>query len=292
MFCFRKIVKSHKDDSSFVDEKKKYYDESHKIKKEDTSKVDEVKQTELKLKSTKPNNSNKFIDYDLKDEIPIRSEKISVDDSREVIKIKKKDEVRKVEFKLKSTKLCNSNKYFDNDLKDEIPTKTEKMCIDDFREDTKIKKNDEVKKIESKLKTTKPNYSNKYFDNDSNDGISLKTEKAFVDDSKEEIKLKKKYEILKQEHLENETSKSSKHTKSHDDVENVDNIETEDNKQHRSDADKKFVHSKRSDLRRESKPDRRIRNKDRPAIEIYRPGMGRLSKLKSDNDCDESESKK
>lgn len=97
------------------------------------------------------------------------------------------------------------------------------------------------------------------------------------------------------EQSENKTSGSSRHNKSHmyEDKESVDSGDTENNKKYRSDVDKKFIYSKRIENRRqESKTDRRIRNKDRPAIEIYRPGMGRLSKLKAENDFDESESKK
>lgn len=187
---FRKIIKSHKDDSSFVDEKKKYYDESHKIKTEDASRVDEVK---------------------------------------------------KIEFKIKSSKLNNSNKYFDNDLKDELSPKSEK----------------------------------------------------YTDDSKDDQDVKKKSKILKPEHSENKIGGLSKHNKPHEDKESTDTGETENHKKYRPDAEKKFVYSKRIENRRQdSKTDRRIRNKDRPAIEIYRPGMGRLSKLKAENDFDESESKK
>lgn len=188
---FRKIIKSQKDDTGFVVEKKKYYDDSHKIKSEDISKVDEVKKIEFKI--------------------------------------------------MKTTKLSNSNKHFDNDLKDEL---------------------------------------------------SVKSDKSVVDDSKEEvIEIKKKSETLKSEHIENKTSGSSKH-KSHEDNLTADTDDTDINKKLLPDIDKKFVYNKRVDNRRqESKIDRRIRNKDRPAIEIYRPGMGRLSKLKADNDGVESESK-
>lgn len=188
-FC-RKIIKSHhKDDADNVDEKKKYYDESHKIKHEDSSKADDVNKTEIKLKSSKPN---------------------------------------------------NLNQSFENDLKDEISSKSNKVCVDNSKEDN----------------------------------------------------VKKKFETLKLDCSENKTSGSSKYNKSHEDKESIVAGDGDYNKKHRFDADKKFAYSKRIDNRRQdSKVDRRIRNKDRPAIEIYRPGMGRLSKLKAENDFVESESK-
>lgn len=189
-FFFRKIIKSHKDDSGYFGEKKKYYDENYKSKSEDISKVDEVKKIEFKI--------------------------------------------------IKTTKLNNSNKYFD-DLKDELPTKPDK---------------------------------------------------SYMNDSKEDNEIKKKSETLKSEHTENKISGSSKPNKSHEDNLSADSDVTEVNKKQLSDVDKKFSYSKRIDNRRqELKIDRRIRNKDRPAIEIYRPGMGRLSKLKAENDSVEPESK-
>jgi len=194
MFCFvfRKVIKSYyKDDAEYVEEKKKYCDESQKIKSENTSGVDDVK---------------------------------------------------KVEFKLKSPKLINSNKNFEHDLKDEISSKSDKICVDDFKEDNEVKN---------------------------------------------------KCETLKLEDSENKTSGSSNYNKSLEDKESVDISETEYNKKHRLDAVKNYIHSKKIENRRQdSKVDRRIRNKDRPAIEIYRPGMGRLSKLKAENDFVESEPKK
>lgn len=190
---FRKIIKSHKDDSGFFGEKKKYYEENYKSKNEDIKNESKV------------------------------------------------DEVKKIEFKImKTTKLSNTNKYFD-DLKDELPTK--------------------------------PN-------------------KNYMNDSKEDNEIKKKSETLKSEHTENKTSGSSKPNKFNEDNLSADTDVTEINKKNPSDVDKKLSYSKRIDSRRqESKIDRRIRNKDRPAIEIYRPGMGRLSKLKAENDGVESESK-
>lgn len=192
LFFFRKIIKSHhKDDTVIIEEKKKYCDESHKVKNEDTTRVDEVK---------------------------------------------------KIEIKIKSSKLNSSHKCFDNDLKEDIISKPEK-----------------------------------------ND----------VNTSKEDNDIKKKSETLKPGHSENKTCGSTKHHKWHDDKETVDTSETENYKKHRYDTDKKFSYNKRIDNRRqESKTDRRIRNKDRPAIEIYRPGMGRLSKLKAENDSIESEAQK
>lgn len=135
------------------------------------------------------------------------------------------------------------------------------------------------------------------------DESPLKLENVNIDNSKEEIEIKKKPEIPKQEtskaetpildHVENKTSGSSKHNKLHEEKDVDDIVETEYNKKNRSDGDKKHVYSKRVDIRRQdSKTDRRIRNKDRPAIEIYRPGMGRLSKIKAENDCAEPEPKK
>jgi len=114
-----------------------------------------------------------------------------------------------------------------------------------------------------------------------------------VNTPKEDNDIKKKSEILKPVHSENKTSVSSKHSKWHDDKETVETGESENYKKHRSDTDKRFAYNKRIDNRRqESKTDRRIRNKDRPAIEIYRPGMGRLSKLKAENDSIEPEAQK
>lgn len=150
-----------------------------------------------------------------------------------------------------------------------------------------------MKKIEFKIKTFKLNNSNKYFENDSKDEIPSKSDGIHVDDSKEDNEVKKKSETSKLEHLENKTGGLSKYNKSHEDKECVDTGETENNKKHRFDVDKKYAYTKRMENRRqESKVDRRIRNKDRPAIEIYRPGMGRLSKVKAENDFVELEPKK
>jgi len=190
----KKIIKSHKDDTALNVEKTKHCDESHKVKVEDTTRVDEVK---------------------------------------------------KIEFKIKTTKLNSPTKCFDNDLKENITSKPEKINVDISKE------------------------------------------------AKEDNDIKKKSETLKPGHSENKTSVSSKYNKWHDDKEIVETGETENYKKHRSDTDKRFAYNKRIDNRRqESKTDRRIRNKDRPAIEIYRPGMGRLSKLKADNDNIESEAQK
>lgn len=150
-----------------------------------------------------------------------------------------------------------------------------------------------MNKIEFKLKTTKLNSSNKYFNDDLKDDIQSKSEKNYVDDSNENYEIKKRPVLSKTEHLENKTSGSWKRNKTREDKDSIDIGETENNKKYRSEVDKKIAYSKRTEHHRQDvKPDRRIRNKDRPAIEIYRPGMGRLSKLKPDNDCDESESKK
>lgn len=141
------------------------------------------------------------------------------------------------------------------------------------------------------MKTTKLSNSNKYFD-DIKDELPIKPDKNYVNDSKEDNEIKKKSETLKSENTENKTSGSSKPNKFHEDNLSTDPDVIEINKKHSSDVDKKSSYSKRIDNRRqESKIDRRIRNKDRPAIEIYRPGMGRLSKLKAENDGVESESK-
>lgn len=187
----KKIIKSHKDDTGLIVEKTKNCDESHKVKSEDTSKIDEVK---------------------------------------------------KIEIKIKPAKLNSSNKCFDNDLKEDITSKAEKINMDISKDDNDIKK---------------------------------------------------KSETFKPGHSENKTSVPSKHNKWHDDKETFETGETENYKKHRSDTDKRFPYNKRIDNRRqEPKTDRRIRNKDRPAIEIYRPGMGRLSKLKAENDSIESEAQK
>lgn len=156
-----------------------------------------------------------------------------------------------------------------------------------------VSKTDEVKKIEFKIiKPSKPCSSNKLFDNDLKDELPRKIDKSHMDDSKEDDDNIKKSETLKSEHSENKISESLKHNKSLGDKLTTDTDDTEINKKNLSDVDKKFAYSKRIDSRRQdSKIDRRIRNKDRPAIEIYRPGMGRLSKLKVENECDESESK-
>lgn len=149
-----------------------------------------------------------------------------------------------------------------------------------------------MNKIELKLKSSKPNNLNESVENDLKDEIPSKSNKVCVDDSKEDNEVKKKSETLKLEYSENKTSGSSKYNKSHEDKECNVTGDGDYNKKHRFDADKKYVYSKRVDNRRQdSKVDRRIRNKDRPAIEIYRPGMGRLSKLKAENDFDESEPK-
>lgn len=141
------------------------------------------------------------------------------------------------------------------------------------------------------MKTTKLSNSNKYFD-DLKDELPTKPDKSYVNDSKEDNETKKKSETSKSEQTENKISGSSKPNKSHEDNLSVDTDVIEINKKHPFDVDKKLSYSKRIDNRRqESKIDRRIRNKDRPAIEIYRPGMGRLSKLKTENDGVESESK-
>jgi len=152
---------------------------------------------------------------------------------------------------------------------------------------------DEVKKIEFKSKTIKLNSPTKCFDDRSKEDITSKPEKNNIDISKDDNDIKKKLETLKPGHSENKTSVSSKYNKWHDDKETVETGETENYKKHRSDMDKRYAYNKRIDNRRqESKTDRRIRNKDRPAIEIYRPGMGRLSKLKAENDNIESEPQK
>lgn len=152
---------------------------------------------------------------------------------------------------------------------------------------------DDVKKTEFKIKTSKLNNSNKCFENDSKDEISSKSDRIYIDDSKEDIEVRKKSETSKLEHSENKTSSLLKYNKSHENKESVDTGEMENYKKHRFDADKKYTYTKRMENRRqESKVDRRIRNKDRPAIEIYRPGMGRLSKVKAENDVGELESKK
>lgn len=141
------------------------------------------------------------------------------------------------------------------------------------------------------MKTPKLSSSNKYFD-DLKDELPTKPDKSYVNDSKEDNEIKKKSETLKSENSENKISGSSKPNKSHEDNLSAEIDVTEINKKHTSDVDKKLSYSKRIDNRRqESKIDRRIRNKDRPAIEIYRPGMGRLSKLKAENDGVESDSK-
>lgn len=152
---------------------------------------------------------------------------------------------------------------------------------------------EEVKKIEFKLKTNKlSNSPNKYFDGDNKDDLSSKPVKICVDNTKENYVIKKKPESLKSDHSEPKTSESSKHSKSYEDKDSYDTGETEHIKKYRSDADKKNSYSKRIENRRQdSKIDRRIRNKDRPAIEIYRPGMGRLSKLKAESDSGEPETK-
>lgn len=223
-FIFRKIIKSHKDDSGFIGEKKKYHDESHKIKIEDKNKSED---------------SHKF-----------KSDETQKNKSED---LSKDDEIKKIEFKIKTNKLINTNKYFDNDSRDEIPLKPEKENIDNSKEDIDIVKNPDIPKPDPdipKLETPKP------------------------------------------ELIENKTSGSLKHDKSCEEND-IDTAESEYNKKYRSDGDKKNVYSKRVDNRRQDvKTDRRIRNKDRPAIEIYRPGMGRLSKIKAENDCAESKLKK
>lgn len=180
---FRKIYK--RDDSDFIDEKKNYYEENYKIKSEEKSKVNDVK---------------------------------------------------KIEIKLRTTKLSNSNKYVDIDLKDEV---------------------------------------------------TMKAKKFFMEETKEDNDTKKKCESSKLGYTENKTSGPSKQFKSRDETDTNDISETERYKKHQSDADKKNAYSKRTEnYRQDSKTDRRIRNKDRPAIEIYRPGMGRLNKLKEDSNVD------
>ncbi|XP_025422996.1 regulator of nonsense transcripts 3B [Sipha flava] len=216
----KKMIKSYKDDSGFIGEKKKYYDESHKIKIDD---------------KTKSEDSHKF-----------KSDEIQKNKSED---LSKDDEIKKIEFKIKTNKLNNTNKYFDNDLKDEIPLKSEKVNIDNFKEDIDIVKNPDIPKPDTpKLETPKP------------------------------------------ENIENKTSGSLKHNDSYKE----NDIEMDEyNKKYSPDGDKKNVQCKRVDNRRQdSKTERRIRNKDRPAIEIYRPGMGRLSKIKVENDSAESKSKK
>lgn len=162
---------------------------------------------------------------------------------------------------------------------------------------------DNIKKIEFKLKTTKLNSSNKCFDYDSKDETQSKSEQYYEDSSRESYEIKKRTVTSKWEHSENKTSASWKHTNTHiktheDKSENkkqnsVKPDESENIKKYRPETDKKTAFSKRTEhSRQDTKTDRRIRNKDRPAIEIYRPGMGRLSKLKSDNDCDDPEPKK
>lgn len=190
----RKILKNHREDSDFVDEKKTHTDESNKLKGDEPLKENEVKKIEIKIKTNKLNNSSKCLNNDIKDEIPPKVDKIGTDESKEVNEIKKK------------------------------------------------------------------------------------FEKLVLEQSE-----KKACEALK--------PKTVKHQ---EDRENIDTSETENSKKHRSaDTDKRSSYNKRIENRQlESRTDRRIRNKDRPAIEIYRPGMGRLSKLKADNDCVDSEPKK
>ncbi|XP_060868705.1 regulator of nonsense transcripts 3B [Metopolophium dirhodum] len=173
--------------------------------------------------------------------------------------------------------IVEKNKYYDENHKVKS-------------EETKV---DEVKKIEIKIKTAKLNSPLKCFDNDLKEDITSKPEKMNMDMSKEDNDIKKKSETLRPGHSEIKTSVSTKHNKWHDDKETVESGETENYKKHRFDTDKRFSYNKRIDNRRqESKTDRRIRNKDRPAIEIYRPGMGRLSKLKAENDSIEPEANK
>lgn len=85
-----------------------------------------------------------------------------------------------------------------------------------------------------------------------------------------------------------------KNIKLQEEKESIDNSESENNKKHRpADTDKRFPYNKRIENRHlELRSERRIRNKDRPAIEIYRPGMGRLSKMRTDNNSVNSEHKK
>ncbi|VVC24910.1 UPF3 domain,RNA recognition motif domain [Cinara cedri] len=154
-------------------------------------------------------------------------------------------------------------------------------------------KENEFKKIEFKLKTNKLNNTNKCFNSDLKDEIPPKVDKMCIDESKEVVEIKKKFEKLKLEQLEKKATEALKNMKLYEDKESVDTSENDNYKKHRSDTDKKCSYHKKIENRhQESKTDRRIRNKDRPAIEIYRPGMGRLSKLKSDNDCVDSELKK
>lgn len=151
---------------------------------------------------------------------------------------------------------------------------------------------DSVKKIEFKLKTTKMNNSSKCFENDLKDETHSKVEQFYEDSPRENYEIKKRPVTSKLEHSDNKTSASWKRNKTQEDKISVKPDETENIKKYRSETDKKTAFRRTEHSRQDTKTDRRIRNKDRPAIEIYRPGMGRLSKLKSDNDCDEPESKK
>jgi len=168
-----------------------------------------------------------------------------------------------------------------------------KYCDENHKVKSEETKVDEVKKIEIKIKTPKWSSPHKCFDNDLKEDITSKPEKINLDMSNENNDVKKKLETLKPGHSENKTSVSTKHNKWHDDKETVESGEIENYKKHRSDTDKRFSYNIRIYSRRqESKTDRRIRNKDRPAIEIYRPGMGRLSKLKAENGSIEPEAHK
>lgn len=265
-FYFRNIIQSHKDDSGFTDEKKKYYDNGYKVKSENTHKndsthkFDEVKKIEFKLKTTKLNNPSKYFDSDSKNDSSLKIEKgHQVDSTEENNEVKKKSET----------------------------SKPEKSYVDSGKENYEIKRKPETLKLEkSHVDSSKENYEIK------KKSETLKPEKSCTDHPKESCETKKKSETFKSDYSETKTFGSSKYHKSYEDKEYFDNSETETHKRYRSDGDKKSFYNKRIDNRRqESKFDRRIRNKDRPAIEIYRPGMGRLSKIKSENDSPESESK-
>ncbi|XP_050440710.1 regulator of nonsense transcripts 3A [Adelges cooleyi] len=232
-------------------------------------------------------------------------------------KKKEKEEIRRIkkeerEIVIKQKPIVKpiivSKKIIDEkplkDTKKIIKSHRENACDEEDKkkstEDCHHKKNEfnpkgeEVKKIEFNVKSiSKLNEFKKNIDDDLKEDVFTRADKnhEYYKD-KSEYESKKKTSTLKNEYFENKNIGTSRYNKHRDEQNHGETKDIECTKQNRSDVDKKSAINKRVDNRRhESKIDRRIRNKDRPAIEIYRPGMGRLSKLKADNEVADSESK-
>ncbi|XP_050521472.1 regulator of nonsense transcripts 3B [Daktulosphaira vitifoliae] len=148
-------------------------------------------------------------------------------------------------------------------------------------------KYDEIKKVEFRIKSNlKLNEFKKNIDN-----LFTKPDKSYESyKDNDNSESKKKQETLLPDLSTSKSSSSMSH-RNRKDQDCNESGDVDNTKKHSSEIDRKSISRHLENRCQDSKGDRRIRNKDRPAIEIYRPGMGRLSKIKSDNDYPDSESK-